>query len=171
MTEDCAIAFVTNNASRTPASVAANLTKMGIAATSEDIVTSAQAAARVLRERFGEGARIVFLGATGLEEALIAEGLVPVGVSDDDAVALCTGYGPDVLWRDIMRAAVRVRNGLPWVASNTDMSIPTNFGIAPGHGVLVDMLSRFAEVVPRSLASPSDRCSRRPSDGWVAANR
>ena len=64
--------------------------------------------------------------------------------------ALCTGYGPEVLWRDIMRAAVLVRDGLPWVASNTDMSIPTDFGIAPGHGVLVDMLSRFSGVTPAS---------------------
>ena len=148
------IAFVTNNASRTPDSVAKNLTRMGIQASREDIVTSAQAAARVLRDRFGDGARVVFLGAAGLQEALVAEGLVPVGVTDDDAVALCTGYGPDVLWRDIMRAAVRVRNGLPWVASNTDMSIPTDFGIAPGHGVLVDMLSRFAEVTPQVAGKP-----------------
>ncbi len=148
------VAFVTNNASRTPESVAKSLTRMGIPASREDIVTSAQAAARVLRDRFGTGAHIVFLGAAGLESALIAEDLVPVAVSDTDAVALCTGYGPDVLWRDIMRAAVRVREGLPWVASNTDMSIPTDFGIAPGHGVLVDMLSRFAGVVPQVAGKP-----------------
>lgn len=148
------VAFVTNNASRTPESVAKNLTRMGIPASRDDVVTSAQAAARVLRDRFGSGARIVFLGAAGLESALVAEELVPVGVSDTEAVALCTGYGPDVLWRDIMRAAVLVRNGLPWVASNTDMSIPTDFGIAPGHGVLVDMLSRFAGVAPQVAGKP-----------------
>jgi glycerol-1-phosphatase len=41
---------------------------------------------------------------------------------------------------------VRVRDGLPWVASNTDLSLPTKFGQAPGHGVLVDMLERFSGV-------------------------
>jgi hypothetical protein len=61
-------------------------------------------------------------------------------------VALATGYGPDVVWRDVMRAAMRVRDGLPWVASNADLSLPTPFGEAPGHGVMVDLLERFSGV-------------------------
>ena len=61
-------------------------------------------------------------------------------------MALVTGYGPDVVWRDVMRAAVLVRDGLPWVASNADLSLPTPFGEAPGHGVMVDLLERFSGV-------------------------
>ena len=69
-----------------------------------------------------------------------------------------TGYGPDVLWRDVMRAAVRVRDGLPWVASNTDYTIPTAYGVAPGHGVLVQMPQRV--LGRRSRWWPASR--RRP---------
>ena len=47
-----------------------------------------------------------------------------------------------------MRAAVRIRDGLWWVASNTDLTIPTAFGVAPGHGVLVETLRRFSGVEP-----------------------
>ena len=68
--------------------------------------------------------------------------------------ALVSGYGPDVLWRDVMRAAVRVRDGLWWVASNTDGSIPTSYGVAPGHGVLVETVSRFAGVTPVVAGKP-----------------
>ncbi len=75
-------------------------------------------------------------------------------MDDEDAVSLVTGYGPDVVWRDVMRAAVRVRDGLPWVASNTDGTIPTAFGIAPGHGVMVRMLSDFTEVSPVVAGKP-----------------
>lgn len=146
-------AYITNNASRTPESVAEQLGALGLPATVTDVVTSAQAAARLLRTEFGTGARVVCLGAAGLREALLAEELEPVAVGEA-AVALATGYGPDVVWRDIMRAAVRVRGGLPWVASNTDGSIPTDFGIAPGHGVFVKMLSGFSEVVPRVAGKP-----------------
>ena len=39
------LAYVTNNASRTPAAVAAMLTGMGVPASAADVVTSAQAAA------------------------------------------------------------------------------------------------------------------------------
>ena len=85
---------------------------------------------------------------------MVAEGLEPVGVTDD-AEALVTGYGPDVRWRDIMRAAVRVRDGLWWVASNSDLTIPTAFGVAPGHGVLVETLRRFSGVEPVVAGKPS----------------
>jgi glycerol-1-phosphatase len=153
-TDGLAVAFVTNNASRTSDTVAAKLTAMGVPADDSDVVTSAQAAARLLRDRYGSGAPVAMLGAVGLESALKAAELVPVEVSDEQAVALSTGYGPDVIWRDIMRAAVRVRAGLPWVATNADLSIPTDFGTAPGHGVLVGMLERFAGVTPIVAGKP-----------------
>ncbi len=140
------LAFITNNASRPPDAVVEKLAGIGVEASVADVVTSAQAAARVLSDRYGTGAFVAVLGATGLEEALRAEGLEPVAVTDDRAAALATGYGPDVVWRDVMRAAVRVRDGLPWVASNADLSLPTPFGVAPGHGVMVDLLERFSGV-------------------------
>ena len=42
------LAFVTNNASRPPRTVAEHLTELGVEAAADDVVTSAQAAARVL---------------------------------------------------------------------------------------------------------------------------
>ncbi|GAB6987587.1 HAD-IIA family hydrolase [Nocardioides pyridinolyticus] len=147
------LAFITNNASRPPELVAEHLRELGVEATAADVVTSAQAAARLVAERFGAGARVVCLGADGLRAALAAAGVEPVG-AEDDAVAICTGYGPDVRWSAIMRAAVRIRDGLPWVASNTDATFPTAFGVAPGHGVQVEMLRRFAGVDPVVAGKP-----------------
>lgn len=148
------LAFVTNNAARPPEVVADHLVGLGITATADDVVTSAQAAARLLGDRLGEGARVVDLGAEGLHQALRAQRLVPVGVGDE-AEALVTGYAPDLRWRDIMRAAGRIRDGLWWVASNTDMSLPTPYGTAPGHGVLVDMIRRFTGVDPVVAGKPA----------------
>lgn len=151
------VAFITNNAARPPGVVAAHLTELGIAAGPEDVVTSAQAAASLLRARFGSRARILCLGSDGLREALLEAGLEPVGTSsadDDGAVAVASGYGPEIRWREIMRAAVRIRAGLPWVACNTDGTIPTSFGVAPGHGVLVETITRFAGVAPDVAGKP-----------------
>lgn len=147
------VAFITNNASRPPSAVAEHLTELGVPASTGDVVTSAQAAARLLAERFGGGARIVCLGGPGLRAALEESGLVPVGV-DDEARAIASGYGPELRWKQIMRAAVRISEGLPWVASNTDTTIPTPFGVAPGHGVLVEMVERFAGVAPVVAGKP-----------------
>lgn len=148
------LAFITNNASRPPDQVAEHLRELGVEAGSEDVVTSGQAAARMLVDRLGPGARVALLGGPGLEQPLRAVDLVPVGVTDE-AEAVVSGYGPDVLWGDIMRAGVRIRDGLWWVASNTDMTIPTDFGVAPGHGVLVDTLRRFAGVEPDIAGKPA----------------
>lgn len=158
-------AYVTNNASRPPATVVAHLRDLGIELDDADVVTSAQAAASVLRAEHGDGAVVLVLGGEGLWQAVEAAGLEgrQVDTVRDEAspgdeggpVALVTGYGPEVLWRQVMRAAVLLRDGLPWVASNTDMSIPTSYGTAPGHGVLVDTLRRFAEVEPTVAGKPA----------------
>ncbi len=149
------IAFVTNNASRTAAKVADNLVKLGVHASADDVVTSAQAAARVLHERFGDGARILLLGGAGLAGALGDLGLVPeTDLEARDLQAIVSGYGPDVRWKDVMRAAVLIRDGLPWVASNADMTIPTAYGLAPGHGVLVKTLADFSGVRPVVAGKP-----------------
>ena len=148
------IAFITNNASRTPEQVADHLRDLGVEAAADDIVTSSQAAARLLLDRHGPGARVAVLGTDGLLDAVREVGLVPVPVGTDDAVAVVSGYAPEVRWKTIMQAAVEIRNGLPWVATNTDPSLPTGAGPAPGHGALVDMISRFAGVSPEVAGKP-----------------
>jgi glycerol-1-phosphatase len=148
-------AFITNNASRPPERVAAHLAGLGVPATADDVVTSAQAACRLILDAVGPGARVAILGGPGLEIALEEVGLVPVDVGDPSARAVVTGYGPEVLWREVMRAAVRIRDGLWWVASNTDYTIPTAYGVAPGHGVLVQTLSGFSGVRPVVAGKPS----------------
>jgi glycerol 3-phosphatase-2 len=148
------VAFITNNASRTPQEVAAQLQELGVAADPGDVVTSSQAAARLLLDDYGAGATISVLGARGLVEALVEVGLEPVQVGDPRAVAVVSGYAPDVRWRVIMQAATLIRNGLPWIATNTDLTLPTDNGLAPGHGLLVRLISDFAEVTPEVAGKP-----------------
>lgn len=148
------VAFVTNNASRTPEKVAAKLVKLGVAATTEDVVTSAQAAARLVRDRFGSESAVWLLGGPGLVAALAAEGLA-VATEPEMASVVVSGYGPDVLWKDVMLTATLVRDGLPYVASNTDLTIPTARGLAPGHGVLVRTIADFAGVEPTVAGKPA----------------
>ena len=51
------LAYVTNNASRSPSAIAAQISGMGVAAAASDVVTSAQAAARLLAGRLPPGRR------------------------------------------------------------------------------------------------------------------
>ncbi len=148
------LAFVTNNAARPPAAVGEHLRELGVEAHDADVVTSAQAAARLVADQVEEGSRVFLVGGAGLEEALRERGLEPVTDPGVDVVAVVQGYGPEMPWKQVMAGAVLVREGLPWVASNTDMSIPTATGIAPGAGTLVELVQRFAERDPQVAGKP-----------------
>ena len=64
------------------------------------------------------------------------------------------GYGPDMPWKQVMRGAGLVGSGLPWVASNTDMTIPTATGSGPGNGALVKLVAEFAGREPEVAGKP-----------------
>ncbi len=148
------LAYVTNNASRPPARVAEHLRELGIPAEDEDVVTSAQAAARLLSERLDDGAAVFVIGGDGLVSALREVGLRPVTSADDDPVAVVSGFDADLPWRQVMDGAILVAGGLPWVASNTDRSVPTPKGPGPGNGILVLAVQEFASVEPEVAGKP-----------------
>jgi glycerol-1-phosphatase len=148
------LAYVTNNASRPPAAVAAHLQELGLDAAAEDVVTSAQAAARLVAERVPAGSPVFVIGGPGLFEALEELGLRPTQSADEEPVAVASGYGPDLRWRTVIDGAILVRDGLPWVVSNTDMTVPTPRGAGPGNGVLVKAVADYAQVVPTVAGKP-----------------
>ncbi len=134
------LAFVTNNAARRPEAVAEQLTGLGVAASPGEVVTSAQAAARLLAERLPAGARVLVVGGEGLVAALAEHGLMPVAHAEDNPAAVVSGFHPDVGWRLLAEGAYAVAAGLPWVASNVDPTIPMPQGNAPGNGALVETI-------------------------------
>jgi HAD superfamily hydrolase (TIGR01450 family) len=148
------LAFITNNAARPPSAVAAHLRELGVPADETDVVTSAQAAARLLAGQVAEGSRVYVIGGTGLHEALRERGLVPVVRIDDDPAAVIQGYGPDMPWRQVIDGAILVKDGLPWVASNIDLTVPTPHGAGPGNGALVNLVATYADRRPQVAGKP-----------------
>lgn len=148
------LAFVTNNAARPPSAVGEHLRQLGVDAADEDVVTSAQAAARLLSGQLEPGARVFLIGGPGLDQALRERGLEPVTEPTDGVAGVAQGYGPDMPWSRVVQGAILVRSGLPWVASNTDMSIPTSNGMGPGNGALVELVARFSERRPQVAGKP-----------------
>jgi glycerol 3-phosphatase-2 len=149
-----ALSYVTNNASRPPDEVAAHLRRLGIPAQGPDVVTSAQAAARLVAQRCDEGDPVFVIGGTGLFRALDELGLVGTQEVEAGPAAVVTGYAPDLRWQTVIEGAVLIRRGVPWFASNTDRTIPTRHGPGPGAGVLVGAISGFAEVEPVVAGKP-----------------
>jgi glycerol-1-phosphatase len=148
------LAYVTNNASRPPAEVATHLEELGLDAAPDDVVTSAQAAARLVAERVVPGSTVFVIGGAGLFAALEELGLRHTQSADDGPVAVVSGYAPDLRWRTVIEGSILVRDGLPWVVSNTDMTVPTPRGAGPGNGVLVKAVADYAQVVPTVAGKP-----------------
>jgi HAD superfamily hydrolase (TIGR01450 family) len=148
------VAFVTNNASRTPEEVAAQLQAVGVSADSSDVVTSAQAAARLVAGQVPAAAAVLVVGGAGLEAALCEHGLRPVRRMTDEPAAVIQGYSPEVTYSDLAEAGYAVASGLPWVASNTDLTIPTSRGIAPGNGTLVAAVAAASGQRPQVAGKP-----------------
>jgi glycerol 3-phosphatase-2 len=144
-------AFVTNNASRTPETIAEHLRELGVEAQADDVVTSAQAAATLVLGRVGAGAAVLVVGGDGLRAALLERGLRPV-TSADDAEAVVQGFAPDVDWQSLAEGTFAVRRGLPWIASNMDSTVPTARGIAPGNGSLVGVIAQTTGISPLAVA-------------------
>jgi glycerol-1-phosphatase len=148
------VAFVTNNASRTPDTVAAHLTALGIPATPEDVVTSAQAAATLVAEAVAPGAAVLVVGGEGLDVALTERRLRPVRRASDHPAAVVQGFSPDVGWRLLAEGTYAVRAGLPWIASNLDVTVPTPQGPAPGNGALVEVIAKATGRRPVAAGKP-----------------
>ena len=121
------IAYATNNASRRAAEVAALLSGMGVPAA-------------LLADRLPAGAPVLVVGAEALRAEIRDVGLTPVATLEDKPAAVVQGFGPDVGWKLLAEAALSVRAGAIWVATNTDRTLPSPRGPLPGNGSLVAVL-------------------------------
>jgi glycerol-1-phosphatase len=119
------------------------------------VITSAQAVARLISEQVPAGARVLVVGGEGLRVALRERGLEPVESADDDPVAVVQGYGgPELPWGRFAEASYAVACGVPWFASNTDLTIPSGRGIAPGNGAAVQVVRIATGAEPQVAGKP-----------------
>jgi HAD superfamily hydrolase (TIGR01450 family) len=149
------LAYITNNASRTPHEVAEHLRELAMPEVSDgDVVTSAQAVAHLVADAVPAGSAVLLVGGEGLRSPLEERGLQCVATLDDGPVAVVQGFHPDVGWRQLSEASFAIQAGLPWFASNTDLTIPTARGIAPGNGSLVQAIRNATGASPIVAGKP-----------------
>jgi len=148
------LAYVTNNAFRTPAAVAALLQGMDAPADAGDIVTSAQAAARLLAERLPAAAPVLVIGGAGLRAAVRERGLRPVSTAADKPAAVVQGYAPGISYSALAEGSLAVQAGAVFVASNADLTIPSVRGRQPGNGSLLRVIATATGIEPIVAGKP-----------------
>jgi HAD superfamily hydrolase (TIGR01450 family) len=154
-TLDVPVLYATNNASRSPTDVATHLRELGLPCSPEAVATSSQAGAWLLGDRLAAGSPVLAVGGAGVAAALAEKGLQPVRPADaanTPVDAVLQGYGPEVTATDLAEVAYAVRGGAFWVATNTDGTLPTDRGVAPGNGSLVAAVERAVGHPPHLVA-------------------
>ena len=145
------IGFVTNNASRTPAMIAAQL---GFNAKPSDIMTSAMDVIAVMGEHLDEGASVYVVGGEGLRQALREAGYVLVESADDAPAAVVQGFDASVTWAQLTEAAFALERGAQFFATNLDATLPQERGFALGNGALVRAVSYATRKRPIAAGKP-----------------
>ncbi|MGB2948769.1 MAG: HAD-IIA family hydrolase [Rhodococcus sp. (in: high G+C Gram-positive bacteria)] len=147
--------FVTNNASRSPSDVAEHLVDLGFDTSEKFVVTSAQVAARMLAERIPAGSAVVVVGTDALAQEVALVGLKPVRSADEGAVAVVQGHSAETGWSILAEATLAIRGGALWVAANTDATLPTERGLAPGNGAMVSAVRAATGQEPLVAGKPA----------------
>ncbi|BDI22256.1 HAD-IIA family hydrolase [Herbiconiux sp. L3-i23] len=153
------VAYITNNASRSDAVVAGHLSEYGLRVVPEDVVTSPQAAMTLLRGLVPDGALLLVVGGEGLVTEVEKAGYRVTPKASDGPDAVVQGFAPDVSWRELAEASFALARdsdggGIPWVATNTDWTIPVAGGIAPGNGTLVSAVHTAVGILPQVAGKP-----------------
>ncbi|MFN8098071.1 MAG: HAD-IIA family hydrolase [Dermatophilaceae bacterium] len=148
------VVYATNNASRTPEEVATHLRSLGLRVAADHVVNSSMAGAAEVARRFPAGSAVLAVGGAGVAVALRAAGLDAVTTAAAPVVAVLQGYGPQVCAADLAEAAYAIQAGALWVATNDDLTLPTDRGIAPGNGSLVQAVGLATGIRPLVMGKP-----------------
>lgn len=148
------VVFVTNNASREPETVAEHLSELGMPASANEVMTAAQAVAALMQESLAGGSSVYVVGGAGLRTAVEGAGYEIVDSADPTPDAVVQGFSPEVSWRELAEASYAIRAGARYFASNKDLTIPNERGVAPGNGALVNVVVTATGVEPPGAGKP-----------------
>ena len=150
--------FLTNNSSHNADFYVQRLARMGLNVGREKVLTSGEATAAVLKEKY-PGKRAFVLGNEFLLEEMREAG---VTVDQTDPEIVVVGYDTTLDYKKMTAVCDHVRAGLPYIATHPDYNCPTETGFAPDIGAIM----AFIEA---STGRRADLVVGKPHTGIVQA--
>ena len=153
--------MATNNSARTISEYVEIFASLGVSLNPDEILNSSQTTAQVLRDRFPQGTEIFTIGESGLYTALNEEGFQPVGLQNiQTPKAVVMGIDRSINFEKMAEAALLVNSGLPFYATNPDVSFPTSRGFIPGNGAWINVIKTATGVEPIIAGKPEPEMLR-----------
>ena len=150
--------FLTNNSSHNAEFYVQRLKRMGLNVGREKVLTSGEATAAVLKEKY-PGKRAFVLGNEFLLEEMREAG---VTVDQTAPEIVVVGYDTTLDYQKMTAVCDFVRAGLPYIATHPDFNCPTETGFAPDIGAIM----AFIEA---STGRRADLVVGKPHTGIVQA--
>ena len=149
--------FLTNSSESTPAELQRRLSAMGIEVGAEAFYTSALATAAFLQVQKPKGKAFI-IGERGLEEALFEVGYT-FTEKDPDYVILGQKRNYDSYQ---FATAIRlIEEGVPFIATNPDVTGPFDEGIMPACGSFAALLEKATGRTPYFIGKPNPLIMRK----------
>jgi 4-nitrophenyl phosphatase len=148
--------LLTNNASRTAEQYVEKLSRLGVEASMSRIFSSATVTAAYLRANFSTGDDVFVIGEVGVKATLSSAGF---RVHDDeqlpdDIAAVIVSIDRQLTYDKLKQAALLIRSGVPFIATNTDGTYPTPDAQYPGSGSIVAAVKTATDVDPLVIGKP-----------------
>ena len=151
------VMLATNNSTRIPEEHLAKLARFGVELSLEQILSSSMATAALLKDKFPEGGDLYVVGHEGIVQALKEEGFHVFQEAEmpKNPVAVVSGMDWEINYTKIANAALLMREGAPFYATNPDKTYPTPRGLMPGAGTVLAAIETASEVAPIVAGKPS----------------
>lgn len=162
------VGYVTNNSSRKPETIAAQLESFGLTVVPEQVVSSGQTGVELLQGMIAPGSRVYVVGGEGLRFYVQNAGFELVQSADEKPAAVIQGFSPDVSWRELAEASYAIAGGAKWVATNQDWTLPQERGLAPGNGTLVSAVHTAVGQLPVVAGKPEPAIFATATDRFAA---
>jgi HAD superfamily hydrolase (TIGR01450 family) len=174
--------FLTNNPSKSSNDYLAHLRKMGLAASADELYTSAQATIDCLRRRFPEVKKIFALGTPSMLAEFRGAGFELTADDPSDVPdAVVVGFDMTLAYARVCRASWWIQQGKLFVATNPDRVCPTDQPtVLVDCGAICAMIEkatgRAPDIVlgkpdPAMLSGIIDRHGLRPSQIAMVGDR
>src|SRR5689334_12312480 len=147
--------FATNNSTRTSDEYVARLKEFGIEAEPWQVVTSSQAAAHALAQKFPPGTKVFVIGENGVRIPLEEKGFEIVTLENaPQAQAIVMGMDRSINFQKAVEATLLIHRGIPFYATNPDKTFPTPRGLIPGAGAWSSVITTATDVKPIVAGKP-----------------
>lgn len=161
---DARINFVlaTNNATKVATQYAEKLRGFGVTVSPSAILTSAEATAAYLENRFPPGASAYVVGEAGLRQAMESQGFSILPESDEAnfvdpqlrADVVVVGFTRYACYRHLATAVHLINNGALFVGTNPDVTFPNEVGPMPGAGAYLAFIEAATNQQPTVVGKP-----------------